>query len=84
MGNDNNNTTRRRYIHGSETLCDVIRNNTNGLLDYFENTCIGTFRHNAPGRIPLFFVGLWYMFNRLQKELPVYKLKVLKILILDQ
>ena len=61
-------------IEGFEELVDTVRILYNDvadeLLQYFEDTCIGRYRRNAPRRSPLFAINLWNMFNRTDHELP--------------
>ena len=56
------------FIDGFEQLCDLIREAygdlTENILEYFEDTYIGRFRLNAPGRPPLFSIAIWNMFHR--------------------
>ena len=50
-------------VDAFERLTDVIRNQyadeTDGLLDYFEDTYIGRFRRNAARAIPIFPIHMW-------------------------
>ena len=60
--------------NGFDTVCGLIRNNfrdeADDELDYFEDTYVGRFRHNAPRRNPRFSIEFWNMFNRTDQELP--------------
>lgn len=60
--------------NGFDKVCDEIRNDfgheADDLLDYFEDTYVGWFRHNAPRRNPRFPIALWNMFHRADQELP--------------
>ena len=60
--------------NGFDTVCGLIRNNfrdeADDVLDYFEDTYVGRFRHNAPRRNPYFSIEFWNMFNRTDQELP--------------
>ena len=60
--------------NGFDTVRGLIRNNfrdeADDVLDYFEDTYVGRFRHNAPRRNPRFSIEFWNMFNRADQELP--------------
>ena len=45
-------------------------NDADDILDYFEDTYMGRFHHNAPRRESLFPIEIWNMFNRTDEELP--------------
>ena len=61
-------------VQGSEDLTDPIRINYQGevdnLLEYFEDTYIGSHRRNAPRRTAMFLVVPWNMFHRTDGEIP--------------
>ena len=61
-------------IDSFETLADYSRNGygleLDDMLDYFQDTYIGRFRHNVPRRRPTFNIETWSMFHRTDNELP--------------
>jgi len=60
-------------VEGFDTLCAEIRGRFEDLadvLEYFEDTYVGHFQHNAPRWRPMFPNELWNMFERTHKELP--------------
>ena len=61
-------------VDAFERLIEVIRNQygdeTDGVLDYFEDTYIGRFRRNAAPAKPVFPIQMWNMFHQTHEELP--------------
>ena len=61
-------------IQSFNDLAHLIRNvfgqDADDILDYFEDSYIGRFRHNAPRRELLFPIEIWNTFNRTDEELP--------------
>ena len=61
-------------IDSFDNLAQDIRNeygqDMDDILDYFEDNCVGRFRHNAPRRRPIFDIEMWNMFHRTDAELP--------------
>ena len=65
--------SRGDFTNGFDVLCQEIRNNFNvdadDLLDYFEDTYIGRFQHNAPHRNLIFAIEILNMYNRTNQKL---------------
>ena len=61
-------------VDAFERLTELIRNQygdaTDGVLDYFEDTYIGSFRRNAARATPNLPVQMWNMFHQTHEGLP--------------
>ena len=48
----------------SDRVREIYGEEADQLLDYFEDTYIGTYRRNVPRAAPLFPIDMWNMFHR--------------------